>query len=158
MSASDAVFNQIDANQDGRVDLGEFRNFVGQNLGTAATSWEASSLGAGAGWSDAWGAGASGYELGAAGAYDASYALGGGLIGGGLVGGGLVGTGLVGTGLADASVVYGGAAYGGAAYGGSVYDSAVLGASQVQYAADAQGLYQDPNPHIIRRANPNGVQ
>ncbi|CAF5164784.1 unnamed protein product, partial [Rotaria sp. Silwood1] len=47
----------------------------------------------------------------------------------------------------DASVVYGGAAY-----GGSVYDSAVLGASQVQYAADAQGLYQDPNPHIIRRA------
>ncbi|CAF5125244.1 unnamed protein product, partial [Rotaria sp. Silwood1] len=101
----------------------------------------------GAGWSDAWGAGATGYDYGLAGtvggAYDASYTL----------GGGLVGTGLVGTGLADASVVYGGAAY-----GGSVYDSAVLGASQVQYASDAQGIYQDPNPQIIRRANPTGVQ
>ncbi|CAF5123207.1 unnamed protein product, partial [Rotaria sp. Silwood1] len=116
----------------------------------------------GAGWSDAWGAGATGYDLGLAGtvggAYDASYAVGGGLVGTGLVGTGLVGTGLVGTGLvgtglADASVVYGGAAY-----GGSVYDSAVLGASQVQYASDAQGIYQDPNPQIIRRPNPTGVQ
>ncbi|CAF5157185.1 unnamed protein product, partial [Rotaria sp. Silwood1] len=57
--------------------------------------------------------------------------------------------------------VVGGAGYVGDAnvvLGGSVYDSAALAASQVQYAADAQGLYQDPNPHIIRRPNPTGVQ
>ena len=27
---ADAAFQQADANQDGRVDLGEFRNFVGK--------------------------------------------------------------------------------------------------------------------------------
>jgi hypothetical protein len=29
-SGADAVFQQVDANSDGRVDLGEFRNFLGK--------------------------------------------------------------------------------------------------------------------------------
>ena len=29
---ADAAFQQADANNDGRVDLGEFRNFVGKSL------------------------------------------------------------------------------------------------------------------------------
>ncbi|CAF4917345.1 unnamed protein product, partial [Rotaria sp. Silwood2] len=44
--AADAIFNQADLNQDGRVDLGEFRNYLGQN-GLGASLWETSS---GAGW------------------------------------------------------------------------------------------------------------
>ncbi|CAF5139335.1 unnamed protein product, partial [Rotaria sp. Silwood1] len=92
-----------------------------------------------------WGVGASSLESAASaaalgGGYDASYVVGGGLVGGGLVGGADL--------VSDASLVAGGAAF----------DSATLAATQVQYAADAQGLYQDPNPHIIRRANPTGVQ
>jgi hypothetical protein len=29
-SGADAIFQQVDANSDGRVDLGEFRNFLGK--------------------------------------------------------------------------------------------------------------------------------
>ncbi len=32
MASADAAFNQADANRDGRVDLGEFRNFVGKSI------------------------------------------------------------------------------------------------------------------------------
>ncbi|CAF4900058.1 unnamed protein product, partial [Rotaria sp. Silwood2] len=51
------------------------------------------------------------------------------------------------------------AAYGGdAAFiaGGAGYGSSAL--SQVHYATDAQGLFQDPSPQIIRRPAPGGVQ
>ncbi|CAF4392864.1 unnamed protein product, partial [Rotaria sordida] len=56
--AADAVFRAADLNADGRIDLGEFRNFVGHNLG-GVSSWDASSgsLGWGAGYSGAYGAG-----------------------------------------------------------------------------------------------------
>ncbi|CAF4616628.1 unnamed protein product, partial [Rotaria sp. Silwood2] len=37
-------------------------------------------------------------------------------------------------------------------------DSSAVAASQVHYATDAQGLFQDPNPQIIRRPAPTGVQ
>ncbi|CAF3843533.1 unnamed protein product [Rotaria sp. Silwood1] len=40
MSAADVVFNQVDFNRDGRVDLGEFRNFSGQNLGAGVTPYD----------------------------------------------------------------------------------------------------------------------
>ena len=142
---ADAVFNQADLNKDGQVDLGEFRQFLGQNAG-GANSWETTSLGADAGWSSgaSWSAGASGYELGASdvalgGAYDASYTAGDGLVGGSVADAGYV---------SDASYAAGGAAY----------DESAAAVGQVHYAADAQGLYQDPNPQIIRRANPMGVQ
>ncbi|CAF4502274.1 unnamed protein product, partial [Rotaria sp. Silwood2] len=159
--AADAVFNQVDLNKDGRVDIGEFNNFLGQN--GSAGSWETSSVGGGwgtgAGWSAGWGGGAgwdasaSGYELGASGvalggAYDASYAVGGGFADAGLVGAG-----------ASYQTLSSGAAYGGdAAFiaGGAGYGSSAV--SQVHYATDAQGLFQDPNPQIIRRPAPGGVQ
>jgi len=139
---ADAVFNQADLNKDGRVDLGEFRNFLGQAGG--AGSWESSSVGGGAGWSAGWGADASSFESGAAGvavggAYDASYGVSGGLVGGG---------------FASSSVVDAGFVAGGA----SSYDAPAASAASVHYATDAQGLFQDPNPQIIRRANPMGVQ
>ncbi|CAF4346204.1 unnamed protein product, partial [Rotaria sordida] len=127
------------------------------NLG-GVSSWDASSgsLGWGAGYSGAYGAGyggAYGAGWGAGWGGDAAY-LGGASYGGGydasLVGGGLSGyesyagsAGLVG----DASLYLGGASY----------DAGSLAINQVQYASDAQGLYQDPNPTIIRRAAPGGV-
>ncbi|CAF2679599.1 unnamed protein product [Rotaria sp. Silwood2] len=154
--ASDAVFNQVDLNKDGRVDLGEFRNFLGQNLGAGAgygagSSWESSSygagagLGGGAGWSESssFETGASGAAFG--GAYDASYAVGGGLAGG----------------AASYESIAGSAGYAGDAAivaGGAAFDSSAVAASQVHYATDAQGLFQDPNPQIIRRPAPGGVQ
>ncbi|CAF4870773.1 unnamed protein product, partial [Rotaria sp. Silwood2] len=78
-----------------------------------------------------WDASASSYDLGLSGAtlggaYDASYAYGGGLAGG-------------------AASYESSAAYGGdAAFiaGGAGYGSSAL--SQVHYATDAQGLFQDP--------------
>jgi len=153
---ADAVFNQADLNKDGVIDQGEFHNFLGQS--GAAGSWESSSssFGAGAGWgaSAGWGAGASSVEVGSAGvavggAYDASYGVAGGLIGGGVVDAGAASFESVSTGVSDASVVVA---------GGAAYDASAAAVSQVHYATDAQGLFQDPNPQIIRRANPAGVQ
>jgi hypothetical protein len=96
---SEAIFRQADLNADGRIDLGEFRNFAaGQNLGVS--SWDASlgGLGWGAGYGAGYGAGWGSAGWGSAGwsgdaylggAYGASYA-GSGLTGydSGLVGGG----------------------------------------------------------------------
>jgi hypothetical protein len=142
--AADAAFSQADINRDGRVDLGEFRQFLGQNIGTAgATTYESAGYDASyASGGYGYGAGAGGYGYGAgAGAYDAAYAGGVGSYG--------YDAGVASYGYgADAALVAGGAAY----------ESAASTTQVQQYATDAQGLFQDSNPQIIRRPAPQGVQ
>jgi hypothetical protein len=132
----EAAFAQADLNANGSLDLGEFSNYLAGSSHGGVSSWGASYGG----------------SLGYGGGYDASYSVGSGLVGGGY----------------DASY-YGSAGYGGAGYasagyagdaslylGGGAYDSSL--ATSSVYATNAQGLYQDPNPTIIHRANPSGVQ
>jgi len=163
MSVADAVFNAADANQDNRLDLNEFRNLVGAGgVSTSVGATDLTGLGA-----------AGGYSSYQSSSYDAS---GAGLAGAGLGGAGYSGASLVGGGLSGATL--GGGGYGGAsAYesysssvgnvggdfglvggGVNVVDGGLsvanLGASQTvvqQYETDAQGLFRDQNPQIIRR-------
>jgi hypothetical protein len=150
-NVAQAVFNQADTNQDGGIDPNEFNQFVSGGL---SGGYGGAGYGLGAGGSSGYQSGvsygSSGYGAGAVGggyesaSYESSTGYGGGVglgVGGGLsVGGGL------GVGLA-----------GGQAYESS--SSAFSSQTAVQtYPTDAQGLYLDANPQIIRRPAAGGVQ
>jgi len=95
---------------------------------------------------------------GAVGGYDASSSQFAGGAGYGATGGaGFGATGGAGFGATGGA---GFGATGGAGYGASAdYSSSSSSSSAVQtYATDAQGLFQDSNPQIIRRPAPNGGQ
>ena len=141
----DAAFNQADINQDNRLDAGEFRNFLGQNgVGGSAnyssSSYESSSsdvLGGG-NYGASYGASSSDFGLagGAAGGYDSSSSYSAGGAGYGAT-----------------------SAFGGESYGASSGEYSSSSSSAVQtYATDAQGLFKDSNPQIVRRPAPNGGQ
>ncbi|CAF4085193.1 unnamed protein product [Rotaria sordida] len=150
--AANVAFRQADLNHDGRLNLNEFRNFVGQHLDTgASSSWESASLGDDTGIaagtssfeSAAWQSSAAAADLDTG--YDESYAVGDSLA---------ESTGSYesfsrSAGLADDADL---------AASGVAFDSSATAARQVHYATDAQGLFQDQNPHIIRRPAPGGVQ
>jgi hypothetical protein len=152
-----AIFNQADANRDGGIDRNEFNQW-------------AAGAGAGAGFG-----GGSSYES----SYSSSgYGAGAGLVGGGLAGyessaaygSGGYGAGLVGAGGSsyeassfESSAGYGaGAGVGVVGVGGQAYDASSASFSTqtaVQtYPTDAQGLFLDSNPQIIRRPAAGGVQ
>jgi hypothetical protein len=150
-NVAQAVFNQADTNQDGGIDQNEFSQFVSGGL---SGGYGGAGYGLGAGGSSGYQSGvsygSSGYGAGAVGggyesaSYESSTGYGGGVglgVGGGLsVGGGL------GVGLA-----------GGQSYESS--SSAFSSQTAVQtYPTDAQGLYLDANPQIIRRPAAGGVQ
>jgi hypothetical protein len=161
---ADVAFQQADANSDGRVDLGEFRSFLGQNLGAGGGYGAGGSYGAGGGY----GAGLSSYEsssyssgagaglgaglgVGGAGLYNASYGAGG-------FGGGASSY----DSSSFSSTGYGGNAglvsTGALGVGGSAYETVSSSTQVQQYATDAQGLFLDSNPQIIRRPAAGGVQ
>jgi hypothetical protein len=152
----DSTFRQVDLNQDNRVDQGEFRNFLQQNNagvgnGYSSSSYESSTTGLLGGGS--YGGGASygaGADLsltgGVAGSYNESSSY---------------SSSSNGYGAADLA---GGAGYGalglvggGSSYGVSSTESVTASAVQT-YPTDAQGLFKDSNPQIIRRPAPGGVQ
>jgi len=139
-AVADAAFQDADLNQDGRVDLNEFRNFVGQNVvGGAGLSGSSVYESSGA-YGVAGGYGGSAYESAA---YESSAA----------------GYGAGASGLSGyESAQYAGGAYGGEALAVGVGGGYSASSTQVQqYATDAQGLFQDPNPQIIRRPAAGGV-
>ena len=140
MAVSDAVFNALDVNQDGVLDQNEFSQLAGGVAVGSASGYETYGTSGLVGGYGGYG-GYSGYS-----GYDTSlgYANGG-------------------YGYGSASAYESSGAYNGGAYAasaGTVYDGSVYGGSSAiqTYAADAQGLYQDPNPAIIRRPAPAGVQ
>ncbi|CAF3907488.1 unnamed protein product [Didymodactylos carnosus] len=173
---ADALFQQADTNRDNRLDLNEFRNLV-SSTGIGGRSFESSNYSSG-GYSDASLAGL----VGADGGYN-SYSSGSGYDTGTVGLGGAVGLSGVeaggygsssfessnyssGTGLDVSGWGAGaGGAYGAAdlsAVSGGV-DGLLQGAnystgstSVQQYATDAQGLFQDSNPQIIRKPAPGG--
>jgi hypothetical protein len=139
-NVAQAIFKQADTNQDGVISQGEFNQWAG-----------------GAG-------GSVGGGYGSASSYESSAAYGSGGYGAGGYG---------------ASVGYGGGYGGGASYESSSYESSGYGggaglavgqgygasssafsseSSVQQYATDAQGLFIDQNPQIIRRPAAGGVQ
>ncbi|CAF2867283.1 unnamed protein product [Rotaria sp. Silwood2] len=166
---ADVLFDQADLNKDQRLDLNEFRNLLAQNLGAganiytgniadggqySASSYESSSIGA---YGDI-NAGAGGYGgvtgglsatthsgVGNAGytSYDqASYSSSMGGVAGGFDG----------NVTADGDVA--GAAAGTAS--SSTFEANNTQQQVQQYSTNAQGLYQDPNPQIIRRPAQSG--
>jgi hypothetical protein len=180
MSTADAVFNQADANHDNRLDLNEFRNLVGTGgVSTNVGAADLSGLGGAGGYSSYQ---SSSYES-SGGALGAGLS-GANLVGGGY--GGAYGAGAGYGGNASYGAGYGagaGAGYGGAssyesysssvgnagadlgAVGGSVQyvdagsSSASYGAQSTAvqtYETDAQGLFRDHNPQVIRRPAPGG--
>ena len=197
-------FNQADTNHDNRLDAGEFRNFLTQNISGAGFGGAGGAGGAYGALGGAGGAlgGASEYSsssyessstgnVGAGnfgGNYGASYGSGSdlGLAAGGssydssssssYSAGGLGAAGFGAAGL-DSSLSYlsGGAGYGaasgfdassygasgavgGGSYGASSNDySSSSSTTAVQtYATDAQGLFRDSNPQVVRRPAPSG--
>ncbi|CAF0983156.1 unnamed protein product [Adineta steineri] len=164
-SGADGVFQQADTNHDGHLDQGEFRQFLGQQVGGG---------GGGAGYSAGFGAGgaagASGYESSS---FESSQSVG---YGGGAAGGAAsgyeaqFGAGGAGAGYGaqsssfESSSFQAGGGQGGYAAGGAVgaggasFESASSSTQVQQYATDSQGLFQDPNPQIIRRPAVGGVQ
>jgi hypothetical protein len=138
--------------------------FTGQNLGAGGGYGAGGSYGAGGGY----GAGLSSYEsssyssgagaglgaglgVGGAGLYNASYGAGG-------FGGGASSY----DSSSFSSTGYGGNAglvsTGALGVGGSAYETASSSTQVQQYATDAQGLFLDSNPQIIRRPAAGGVQ
>jgi hypothetical protein len=135
-----AIFNQADTNRDGGIDQQEFNR-----------------------WASSGGGGGGGSSYGSS----ASYGSGG--YGAGAVGGGYGGSSSYESSSFESSTGYGAGAGAGASVGYSVgaagsqgYDassSSFSSQTAVQkYATDAQGLFQDPNPQIIRRPAAGGVQ
>lgn len=154
--AARAVFNQADANQDGSIDRNEFNQFLG-GAGAAgagfgaggSSSYESSSFSSSGYGAGAGAAGASGYES-AAFAADAGFGAGAGA------------SSFESSSFESSSAGYGagaGAAYSaGAAFDASAGNVVTQQTAVTQYATDAQGLFRDPNPQIIRRAAAGGVQ
>ncbi|CAF3084082.1 unnamed protein product [Rotaria sp. Silwood2] len=141
MAAADALFTQSDLN--------DFRYLTGAGgLSYGASSYgfdDISTFGVDDGlWYGGSGYGADDWStVGVGGSYGLSSTLGTGYGG---------------------DVIYAGTGLGGAGYNSSLYNSslgyagsglATFGGYQ-HYATDAQGIYQDPNPHIIRRPAPGG--
>ncbi len=163
-----AEFNQVDANHDGGIDPGEFRNFIGtsffyswyiyiDNKWSLFSGQNIGAVGGGA-------AGGSSYESSSFESSSSSAGLGGGVVGGWNASAGANGLASGASGYESSSfssnVGYGAGAgqVAGGAIGlsGSSYESS---STQVQqYATDSQGLFNDPNPQIIRRAAIGGVQ
>jgi hypothetical protein len=152
MAAANALFAQADVNQDQQLNLNEFQNFVGAGGagGGYGSSYESSSssyesatnsgLGGGLAYN---GAGGAGYGAGGAGygssSYDSSsYSSSVGNGGGNLA----LGGGALSLSSADLAA---------ASYSSTSQTTAVQ-----QYATDAQGLFKDSNPQIIRRPAPGG--
>jgi len=158
MASVNAIFHQADLNNDQRLDINEFSNLAGAG-GLSGASYGASSYGAAADLSGLGAAGGYGSSSYQASSYESS--SNGGALGGNLA--------------------YAGAGYGDAGYGASSYESSAYNASLgggyaagsadlsaanytassqstavQQYATDAQGLFQDSNPQIIRRPAPGG--
>jgi hypothetical protein len=134
--AARAIFNQVDTNRDGGIDRNEFTRWVnGANVG-GASNYESSSFNSGNYGGDAV----------QAGGYNASASFGG--------------AGFAGNSSSsfESSNNYGVAGQY-AAQGLDASSSSFSSQSTQQtYATNAQGLYQDPNPQIIRRPAVGGVQ
>jgi len=163
----DAQFNQADLNQNGSLDAGEFNSFLAQNNGGGQAG----------GYGASYGSGSSLGLGGAAGGYESSSSYSSGNTGYGAAGfGGGANYGAAGfggganygaTGYSSetsygAQGLSGGAGYGavGLVGGGGGYNASSSNFSSstaVQtYATDAQGLFQDSNPQVIRRPAPGG--
>ena len=161
-------FNRADLNRDGTLSSGEFSNFLGQNgIGYGASNGSGSGLtggyenlssyqsttsgyGANASFGDAaFAGGAGGYGsngFSSSSGYESSSLSGGGGYGAG---------GYSGASGYDASGVSGSLGYGGAG-GYNASSSQFSSNTAVQsYPTDAQGLFQDSNPQIIRRPAQN---
>ena len=168
---SRAIFSQVDTNRDGNIDQGEFSQFLGGGGGFGSSSSYESSQYASGGLG-----GASGYESSSfsSGGYGGEAAFAGGAGGFGesssYESSASFGAGAgAGAGFGESSSYESSASYG-AGGGGAVGFAAGAGAqgydassfssqTNVQtYATDAQGLFKDPNPQIIRRAAAGGVQ
>jgi hypothetical protein len=151
----DAIFNQADTNRDNRLDANEFGNFLGQNgVGGSGSNVQGSQ----GGFSSASEYSSSSYESGgnlgltgngAAGGFDSSSSYSSGAAGYGA-------TGLNGAAGYGAAGLNGAVGYEATASNGAAGYSASSSAVQT-YATDAQGLFKDSNPQIIRRPAPNGV-
>ena len=162
--AARAIFKQVDVNQDGGIDQGEFNQWAsGAGAGAGAgfggaSSYESSSYssggyGAGAGFggassyesSSSYGAGAG---FGGASSYESSASFGSGGYGAS-----------AGAGFGGASS-YESSSYSSGGYGAGAADSASFSSQTAvqRYPTDAQGLFIDNNPQIIRRAATGGVQ
>ncbi|CAF3643050.1 unnamed protein product [Rotaria sp. Silwood1] len=171
---ADALFDQADLNKDQRLDINEFRNLLAQNLGVGANIYTGN-IADGGQYS------ANSYETSSTGAYGDINANAGGY--GGVTSGLATAATISGIGNAGGNANYN--SYDQGSYSSSVggisggFDgnitadgditSAVAGTTssstfeanatqqQVQqYATNAQGLYQDPNPQIIRRPAQSG--
>jgi hypothetical protein len=126
---ADVAFQGADLNSDGVVDQYEFRNFLaGQNIGLNGATVLSSGSTSGLG---AWNG--------------ASYVVDNGLVGGANAWNSYY----TDAGLASNATVVA---------DGGAYDSAVIAATRAHYATDSQGLYQDPNPAVIRRPAIGGVK
>ncbi len=165
------MFYFIDINKDQRLDLNEFRNLIAQNLGVTASAsiytgnvLDGGQYGAGA--YDSSSSGTYGDLSGAVGGYGGVADLAASTIGGpganasysSYEQASYASSPAGGVGEFDASAISGGNFTGNTA-GVSASSSSfeTSSAQQIQqYATTAQGLYQDPNPQIIRRPAQSG--
>ena len=143
MASADAAFAQADVNNDQRLDLNEFRNLAGAGGaagGYGSSSYQSSSyessttggaLGGGLAYGGAGYGGANSYESSS---YNSSI------------------------GNAGGDFALGGASgYAGGDLSAANYSSSSQTTAVQQYATDAQGLFQDSNPQIVRRPAPGGA-
>ncbi|CAF1077262.1 unnamed protein product [Rotaria sordida] len=168
---ADNLFDRADLNRDQRLDINEFRNLLAQNLGVGANMYTGNVVDEGRYPTGS-------YETSSTGAYgDINAGIGGyaGLASTNITGIGNTSDNIsyssyepasyassIGgiTGGFDANVTNDGDGASAAAGGGtslSTFEGNNTQQQQVsQYAANAQGLYQDPNPQIIRRPAQGG--
>lgn len=162
----------VDINKDQRLDINEFRNLINRNLGAGASAsiYGGNALAGGQ-------YGASAYEASSSGAYGDITGAGGGYAGD------LAATNLSGIGNEGSNASYSSyeqASYTSATGGTGGFEANIASAGNVagstaaasassstfeaasaqqqvqQYATNAQGLYQDPNPQIVRRPAQGG--
>ncbi|CAF1153121.1 unnamed protein product [Rotaria sp. Silwood1] len=167
--AAKAIFSQVDANNDGTIDPQEFRSWAANGsvagaLGSGAyesSSYQSAALGGfDPSASLAFSSGVGLAELGGSGAYEAGYSSESGFeSAGGFAAGGLVAGGLAAGGgsfaIDGADSAYAAAASGELVQGGGVALESSSLEQTTQYAS-AGGLYNDPNPQIIRRPAATG--
>lgn len=167
LTMADAAFAQADTNHDQRLDRNEFGNFLASNLGGSgagygsssyeSSSFESSSLG-GAGFG-----GASSYDASASygaglGASSSSYGAGLGASSSSYDASASYGAGFGGASSYDASASYGAGFGASADLSAANYSASSQTTAVQQYPTDAQGLFRDSNPQIIRRPAQGGVQ
>lgn len=163
MANANAIFNQADTNHDQRLDLNEFRNLIAQNLGSgasasiytgnvldggqySASSYESSSTGTYGDLSGTSGGFTNVTDAGNIGA-NASYSSYEQSSTGGAIG--------EYDGNAQSNINITGAA-GGISASSSSFEAGSTQQNIQQYATNSQGLYQDPNPQVIRRPAQGG--